>query len=183
MTEPIKVGVSACLLGEYVRYDGGYKYDRNITDTLGAYFTFVPVCPEVGCGLPTPREAMRLEGDPAAPRLMTCHTRKDMSEQMRSYSSAKIEELESLDLSGFVFKERSPSCGLTSVPIHGSSSSELYTVGLFARVFASCFQLMPMEEAERLKNPLVLENFVERIFQYRRDKNALDTILHCPSVS
>lgn len=183
MTEPIKVGVSACLLGGYVRYDGGHKYDSNITDNLGEYFTFVPVCPEVGCGMSVPREVMRLEGDPAAPRLMTCHTRKDKSEQMRLYCSAKIKELENMNLGGFVFKERSPSCGLTSVPIHGSSSSELYTVGLFANMVASCFQLMPMEEAERLKNPLVLENFVERIFQYRRDKNALDTILHCPSVS
>lgn len=183
MTEPIKVGVSACLLGEYVRYDGGCKYDLNITETLGAYFTLVPVCPEVGCGMSIPREVMRLEGDPVAPRLMTCHTRKDMSEQMRLYCSAKIEELKSMNLGGFVFKERSPSCGLTSVPIHGSGASEMYSVGLFANVVARCFQLMPMEEAERLKNPLVLENFVERIFQYRRDKNAQDTNLHCPSIS
>ncbi|MBI5485642.1 MAG: DUF523 domain-containing protein, partial [Deltaproteobacteria bacterium] len=77
MTSLIVIGVSSCLLGEHVRYDGGHKHDRYISDTLGRFFSFVPVCPEVECGLPVPREAMRLEGDPAAPRLMTRTTRID----------------------------------------------------------------------------------------------------------
>lgn len=71
MNSPITIGVSSCLLGENVRYGGGHKHDRYITDVLGRFFRFVSVCPEVGCGLPVPREAMRLEGDPSAPRLMT----------------------------------------------------------------------------------------------------------------
>ena len=171
ITAPILIGVSACLLGEHVRYDGVHKHDRNITDTLGTYFTFVPVCPEAGCGLPTPREAMRLEGDPAAPRLVTCQTRIDMTGQLLAYCSAKIKELVSMDLCGFIFKERSPSCALTPVPLYGSGSSELFAVGLFANEIVRSFPLMPLEEAERLHNPQIRKNFIERVFLYRSMKD------------
>src|SRR5512133_670591 len=95
MTTPITIGVSACLLGEHVRYDGGHKHDRYITDVLGRYFSFVPVCPEVGCGLPIPRESMRLEGDPASPRLMTGKSRVDLTGQMSAFCEKKVKELES----------------------------------------------------------------------------------------
>jgi len=166
MRTPIAIGVSACLLGEHVRYDGGHKHDRYITDTLGAYFSFVPVCPEVGCGLPTPREAMRLEGDPADPRLMTIQTRIDRTAQMMAYCSAKMEELESMELCGFIFKERSPSCGLTSVPLYGSGSSAMFAAGLFAKGIAVSFPLMPLEEAERLNNPRIRNTFIERVYLY-----------------
>lgn len=158
MSAPITIGVSACLLGEHVRYDGGHKRDRYITDTLGTYFTFVPVCPEAGCGLPTPREAMRLEGDPADPRLMTCQTRIDMTGQMLSYCSAKIIELENANLCGFIFKERSPSCGLTSALLYGSGRSEMSVAGLFANEVVRRFPSMPLEEAERLHNPRIRKN-------------------------
>lgn len=171
MTTPIAIGVSACLLGEHVRYDGGHKHDRYITDILGTYFSFVPVCPEVECGLPTPREAMRLEGDPAAPRLMTCETHIDMTGQILSYCSAKIIELEDAGLCGFIFKERSPSCGLTSVPHHGSGSSEMFGAGLFANEVVRRFPLMPLEEAERLHSPRIRKNFIERVFLYRSMKD------------
>lgn len=93
MSGPIVLGVSACLLGEQVRYDGGHQHDRYISDTLGRFFRFVAVCPEVGCGLAPPCEAMRLEGDPAAPRLMTVRTRLDMTERMLAYCRAKVVEL------------------------------------------------------------------------------------------
>lgn len=167
---PITIGVSACLLGEHVRYDGGHKHDRYITDTLGAYFRFVPVCPEVGCGLPIPRETMRLEGDPAAPCLMTILTRTDMTGQMLAFCSAKIRELENEDLCGFIFKERSPSCGLSAVPLHGNGTSEMFAVGLFANEVARSFPLMPQEEAERLNDPNNQKNFIERVFLYHREK-------------
>ena len=171
MTTSIAVGVSACLLGDHVRYDGGHKHDRYITDTLGTYFRLVPVCPEVGGGLPIPRETMRLEGDPAAPRLVTCQTRIDRTEQMLIFCSAKIRELESENICGFIFKERSPSCGLTAVPLHGSSTSKMFTIGLFANEIVRCFPLMPLEEAERLNNPLIRKNFIERVFLYQREKD------------
>ena len=168
MTPPIKIGVSACLLGEHVRYDGGHKHDRNITDTLGMYFSFVPVCPEVGCGLPIPREAMRLEGDHLAPRLMTCQTRLDKTEQLLGYCVSKINELENEDMCGFIFKERSPSCGLVCVPLYGDTASEIFAVGLFACEVALRFPSMPLEEAERLNNPDIRENFIEKVLSYHR---------------
>jgi uncharacterized protein YbbK (DUF523 family) len=169
MTAPVKIGVSACLIGEHVRYDGEDKHDRHVTD-LGKYFTLVPVCPEVGCGLTTPREAMRLEGNPAAPRLMTCQTRVDKSEQMLAYCSAKCRELENEGLCGFIFKERSPSCGLTAVPLSDCGMSYAYTVGLFAHEIVSHFPLMPVEEAEHLNNELIRKSFVESVFLYSRTR-------------
>lgn len=172
MTSPIAIGVSACLLGAHVRYDGKHKHESSITETLGEYFCFVPVCPEVGCGLPTPREAMRLEGDPTAPRLLTCLTRVDRTGQMLAYCSAKMEELERKDLCGFIFKERSPSCGLTSVPLCCSDTAAMFVAGLFANEVARCFPLMPLEEAERLNNPLLRNNFIERVLLYRSLKAA-----------
>ena len=96
ITLPIRIGVSACLLGEHVRYDGGHKHDRYITDTLGRYFCFLPVCPEVGCGLPIPREAMRLEGDQAHPRLMTRVSRIDQTERM--FRIRRVDRIEKIEV-------------------------------------------------------------------------------------
>ena len=170
MTTVIKIGISACLLGEHVRYDGGHKHDRYITDTLGAYFSFVPVCPEVGCGLPTPREAMRLEGDPAAPRLMTRQTRIDKTEQMQAYCVAKIGELANEDLCGFIFKKDSPSSGLFRVKVYNNGQAQKVGSGLFAAAMSRHFPLLPMEEEGRLNDAALRENFIERIFSYRRWK-------------
>jgi uncharacterized protein YbgA (DUF1722 family)/uncharacterized protein YbbK (DUF523 family) len=169
----IRIGVSACLLGEHVRYDGGHKHDRYITDTLGAYFTFAPVCPEVGCGLPTPREVMRLEGDPAAPRLMTRQTRVDKTEQMVAYCATKIGELEHEDLCGFIFKKDSPSSGLFRIKVYNNGQAQKVGSGLFAAAMAHHFPLLPMEEEGRLNDAAIRENFIERIFSYRRWKDFL----------
>lgn len=173
MTRPITIGVSACLLGEQVRYDGGHKHDRYVTDILGMYFSFTPVCPEVSCGLPIPREAMRLEGDPASPRLMTRHTRIDKSEQMLGYCVAKIKSLENEDLCGFIFKKDSPSCGLFRVKVYSNGQAMKVGGGLFAAAMARHFPLLPMEEEGRLNDPDIRENFIERVFSYRRWKNFL----------
>ncbi len=173
MSTAIRIGVSACLLGEHVRYDGGHKHDRYITDTLGAYFTFVPVCPEVGCGLPTPREAMRLEGDPAAPRLMTRQTRVDKTEQMLAYCATKIGELENEDLCGFIFKKDSPSSGLFRVKVYNNGQAQKNGSGLFAAAVARHFPLLPMEEEGRLNDPDIRENFIKRVFSYRLWKDFL----------
>lgn len=179
MSAAIRIGVSACLLGEHVRYDGGHKHDRYITDTLGAYFTFVPVCPEVGCGLPIPREAMRLEGDPAAPRLMTRQTRVDRTEQMLAFCAAKVPEMANEDLCGFIFKKDSPSSGLFRVKVYNNGQAQKVGSGLFAAAVARHFPLLPMEEEGRLNDPDIRENFIERIFSYRRWK---DFISATPSV-
>ncbi len=172
MNEIIKVGVSACLLGEKVRYDGGHKHDHYITDTLGRFFTFVPVCPEVESGMPTPREAMRLEGDPTSPRLMTRLTRIDKTEQMLSFCRTKLADLEQAGLCGFIFKKDSPSSGLFRVKVYDENGVPKKTgSGLFAHVFARRFPLLPVEEEGRLFDAALRENFIERVFSYRRWQN------------
>jgi uncharacterized protein YbbK (DUF523 family) len=166
MTSPVKIGISACLLGEPVRYDGRDKRASAIINGVGSYVTFVPVCPEVGCGLLTPREMMRLEGDPTEPRLMTILTRIDLTYQMQTYCTAKMSELEGEALCGFICKERSPSCGMTAVPLCGDDRSEMFTVGLFARELTKSFPVMPIVEAESLSNANAMKEFIERIFKY-----------------
>jgi uncharacterized protein YbgA (DUF1722 family)/uncharacterized protein YbbK (DUF523 family) len=167
----IKVGVSSCLLGEKVRYDGGHKHDHYITDTLGRYFTFVPVCPEVGCGLPVPREAMRLEGDTASPRLVTIKTHKDLTDQMMDYCRRTAVELEREDLCGFIFKKNSPSSGLFRVKVYNKGAPAKTGRGLFADAVVKHFPLLPVEEEGRLYDMGIRENFIERIFAWRRWKD------------
>ncbi len=164
----IKIGVSSCLLGEPVRYDGGHKHDRYLTDTLGRFFAFVPVCPEVGCGLPIPRESMRLEGDPAQPRLVTGRSRIDKTEQMLAFCSAKVKELEGADLCGFIFKKDSPSSGLYRVKVYNQGASVKNGRGLFAAAVSRHFPRLPLEEEGRLNDPAIRENFIERVFSFRR---------------
>lgn len=173
MVTEIKLGVSSCLLGEHVRYDGGHKHDHYITDILGQYFTFIPVCPEVGCGLPTPRESMRLEGDPANPRLITGKSRLDRTDQMLAFCLDKTEELESEDLCGFIFKKDSPSSGLYRVKVYNNGVAAKNGRGLFAAAVARKFPLLPMEEEGRLNDLPIRENFIERVFSYRRWKDFL----------
>lgn len=173
MASQLKIGVSACLLGEKVRYDGGHKHDRYITDTLGKFFTFVPVCPEVECGMPVPREAMRLEGDPTAPRLMTRLTRIDKTGQMLEFCERRVRELEREDLCGFIFKKDSPSSGLYRVKVYNDGMAARSGSGLFAAAVARHFPLLPLEEEGRLNDPCIRENFIERVFCCRRWKDFL----------
>ncbi len=173
MANTIKVGVSSCLLGEKVRYDGGHKHDHYITDTLGRFFTFVPVCPEVGCGLPVPREAMRLEGDPGNPTLITIRSRVDLTVQMLSYCRTMVEELENEDLCGFIFKKDSPSSGLFRVKVYNKGVPAKTGRGLFADAVVKHFPLLPVEEEGRLYDMNIRENFIERVFAFRRLKDFL----------
>ena len=169
MTDKIKLGISTCLLGEPVRYDGGHKWDRFLTDTLGNYVDFVPVCPEVECGLGTPREAMHLVGDPSSPRLVTVRSGVDHTERMLSWARRRVAELEQEDLCGFIFKSKSPSSGMERVKVYGPSGSAASTgVGLFARAFMEHFPLLPVEEEGRLHDPRLRENFIEAIFTLKR---------------
>ena len=140
----VRIGVSACLLGQRVRFDGGHKHTPFITDTLGKLFTLVGVCPEVGCGLSTPREAMRLEGDPAAPRLVVISTGEDLTEQMLAYCREKVVELEKEDLCGFIFKKNSPSSGLSNVTVYDGGIPAGFGRGLFADAVVQRFPLLPV---------------------------------------
>lgn len=169
MTEQIRLGVSKCLLGENVRFDGGHKHDRFITDTLGQYVEFVPVCPEVECGLGIPRESMRLVGDPESPRLVTVRTHVDHTDRMLTWARTRVKELEGKELCGFIFKSDSPSSGMERVKVYNDKGmAEKKGIGMFARVFMEHFPLIPVEEEGRLHDPKLRENFIERIFTLKR---------------
>ncbi len=166
---PLRVGVSQCLLGSEVRFDGGHKRDAFLTDVLGRYVEWVPVCPEVEAGFGVPRETMRLTSDGRSPTLITIKTHRDLTEPMVRFSERRVRELEPLALSGYVFKKDSPSCGVERVRIyneHGMPNRN--GVGLFARAFMERFPLIPVEEEGRLSDPVLRENFIERLFCFRR---------------
>lgn len=167
--EKIKIGISSCLLGENVRYDGGHQLDRYITDTLGQYFEWVSVCPEVEYGLPVPRETMRLIGDPDSPHLITIRTGVDHTEGMLKYSNKKVKELEREELCGFIFKSRSPSSGIGGVKVYTPSGMPSHRgVGIFGGAFTRYLPLIPVIDDGRLHDPGLRENFIERVFVYKR---------------
>ena len=167
--EKIKLGISTCLLGENVRYDGGHKLDRFLTDTLGQYVEYVSVCPEVECGLPIPREAMHLEGNPDFPRLVTTHTKQDMTDRLIQWAWKRVKELEKEDLYGFIFKSNSPSSGMERVRIYNEKGMPIKKgVGVFARIYMDHFHLFPVEDEERIHDPKLRENFIEMIFILKR---------------
>ena len=167
--EPIRVGVSSCLLGRKVRYDGGHKRDRYLTDVLGDWFDWVSVCPEVEIGLGTPRPTIRLEGTSDLPRLVEPTSGEDMTERMQVYSERRVTELQYLDLDGYILKRASPSCGMERVKVwNDSGMPEKNGVGIFARVLLDRWPNLPVEEEGRLNDPVLRENFVTRVFVYHR---------------
>jgi uncharacterized protein YbgA (DUF1722 family)/uncharacterized protein YbbK (DUF523 family) len=175
MENKIKIGISMCLMGEPVRYDGGHKWDRFLTDTLGKYVEFTPVCPEMECGLGVPREAMRLVGDLENPRLVTIHTKVDHTDRMIQWALRRIAELKKEDLCGFIFKSDSPSSGMERVKVYNEKGIPVKQgVGVFAREFMASFPLLPVEEEGRLHDPALRENFIERIFALKRWREVLD---------
>jgi uncharacterized protein YbgA (DUF1722 family)/uncharacterized protein YbbK (DUF523 family) len=169
LEEKIKIGISSCLLGEPVRYDGNHKQDPYLTDILGKYVEWVPVCPEVEYGLPIPREAMRLTGNPDAPRLVTRKTGVDHTEGMQTWAWKKLKDLEKHNLCGFIFKSRSPSSGYKGVKVYSSSGMpSMKGRGIFAGAFLRHFPLVPVEDEGRLNDAVLRENFIERIFVFNR---------------
>lgn len=174
MDEKIKLGISACLLGENVRYNGGHAHDHYLTNTLGQWVDYVPVCPEVECGLPVPRETMRLVGDPENPVLMTNKTKKDMTAQMKNWADKRVRDLEDSDLCGFIFKSKSPSSGLFRVKVYTEEGMPVNQgTGIWARKFTEHFPLLPVEEEGRLHDPGLRENFIQRIFVFKRWQEVL----------
>jgi uncharacterized protein YbgA (DUF1722 family)/uncharacterized protein YbbK (DUF523 family) len=173
--EKIKLGISTCLLGEKVRFDGGHKWDRFLTDTLGKYVVYVPVCPEVECGFGIPREAFRLVGDPQNPRLVTSRTNIDHTDRMVQWAQKRVAELEKENLCGYIFKSGSPSSGLERVKVYDRNNVPAKTgVGIFSRIFMEHFPLLPVEDEGRLNDPKLRENFIERIFTLRRWREAME---------
>jgi uncharacterized protein YbgA (DUF1722 family)/uncharacterized protein YbbK (DUF523 family) len=173
--EKIRLGISTCLLGDNVRFDGGHKWDRFLTDTLGQYVEYVPVCPEVECGFGIPRESFRLVGDPKNPRLVTSRTNQDHTERMVQWAKKRVMELERENLCGYIFKSGSPSSGMERVKVYDRNNVPAKIgVGIFARLFMEHFPLLPVEDEGRLNDPKLRENFIERIFTLKRWREAME---------
>jgi len=170
----IRIGVSSCLLGEPVRYDGQHKHDHFITDTLGRFFEFVGVCPEVECGLGVPREPIRLVGDPANPRLMGTRSGLDHTARMQQWAAQKTAALADANLYGFIFKARSPSSGMENVKVYTEKGGFAGKApGMFAKAFMSRYPTLPCEDEGRLNDPDLRENFIERLFTLWRLRQAM----------
>ncbi|HBZ70848.1 MAG TPA: DUF1722 domain-containing protein [Deltaproteobacteria bacterium] len=168
---PIRIGISACLLGHEVRFDGGHKRDRFLADTFGRFVEWVPVCPEVELGMGTPREPVRLEQDAAGLHLVAPKSGRDWTRPMRRFAARRVRTLAALDLSGYVLKKDSPSCGMERVRVYGQERTgppRREGRGLFASALIAANPLLPVEEEGRLWNPRLRENFVVRVFAYHR---------------
>jgi len=167
--EKLRLGVSSCLLGERVRYDGGHKRDTFLTETLGPFVEWIPVCPEMEIGLGVPRPTLRLVGEAGAPRLVMAGSGRDLTALMRRFAQAKTTELERLSLDGYVLKRASPSCGLWDVRVDrdGARPGGLGR-GLFADALVQRLPALPVEEEGRLADRAIRENFIERVFAARR---------------
>ncbi|MCG6964277.1 MAG: DUF523 and DUF1722 domain-containing protein [Acidobacteria bacterium] len=172
--DPIRVGISSCLLGNQVRHDGGHKHDRYLTDVLGPWFEWVPVCPEVEIGLGTPRPTIRLETADPRPRLVMPSTGDDLTQRMEDWSAARLSELRRHELDGFVLKKGSPSCGMERVRAYSSGGQPARNgVGVFARSLMAQWPTLPVEEEGRLNDPALREGFIERVFCRHRWRGLL----------
>ena len=164
----LRVGVSACLLGQEVRYDGGHKRDRFLTDVLGPFVEWVPICPDVEIGLGVPRPPIRLEGCAYGLRLVDPRSGADHTNSMRRLASARAAALARLGLAGYVLKKDSPSCGMERVRVYAAGGVHRHGVGLFARALMDALPTLPVEEEGRLLDARLRENFIERLFARRR---------------
>jgi uncharacterized protein YbgA (DUF1722 family)/uncharacterized protein YbbK (DUF523 family) len=170
--EEIRLGISACLLGQEVRFDGGHKRDAFLTDVLAPYVEWVPVCPEVEVGMGTPRETLRLVREQGRTRMVTTRSGIDHTDAMHAWAMQRVEALAGEDLDGYVLKKDSPSCGMDRVKVYGGDGPGVRDGrGLFAAVLLGRFPLLPVEEEGRLCDARLRENFIERVFAYRRLKN------------
>ncbi len=168
--EPIRIGISSCLLGQKVRFDAGHKHDRYLTDTLGQYFDWVPVCPEVEVGLPVPRPSLRLEWHDGQIHMVMPKEGRDLTGPMRAYAKSRAKALEDEGLSGYVLKRASPSCGLERVRVYRGEGRppDRSGRGLYAEALLDRFPNLPVEEEGRLHDPRLRENWVTRVFAYHR---------------
>ena len=164
-----KIGISACLLGQRVRYDGSDKRDYFLTETFGRYVEWVPICPEMELGMGVPREPVRLTGLPLSPRMVAERSGKDWTEAMNRFAAKRARDLGALRLSGYILKSNSPSCGMERVRVYETRGAPVRRGrGLFAAALMGEQCLLPVEEEGRLNDPRLRENFIERVFAYHR---------------
>jgi uncharacterized protein YbgA (DUF1722 family)/uncharacterized protein YbbK (DUF523 family) len=170
-----RIGISACLLGHKVRYDGADKRDAFLADTVGRYVEWVPVCPELEIGMGVPREPVRLVGTNASPRMVAERSGRDWTLTMRRFGAKRARDLAALGICGYIFKKDSPSCGMERVRVYGKSGMPARQGrGLFAATVIQRSALLPVEEEGRLTDPALRENFIERVFAYHRWQRAIE---------
>ncbi len=168
-----KLGISACLLGQKVRFDGGHKREQFLTDLFGRFVEWIPICPEVEVGMGVPRETVRLMGAPSNPKMIAERSGKDWTAAMNQLAAKRLRELVVINLSGYVFKKNSPSCGMERVRVYSSKGMpERRGRGLFAAAVMNQWPLLPVEEEGRLNDLKLRENFIERVFAYHRWQQA-----------
>ncbi len=169
-----RLGVSTCLLGENVRYDGAEKRDPVLLGAFGDHVEWVPVCPEVECGMTVPRDPMHLADDPDSPRLVTTATGEDQTGRMQTWIRSRLDELAREDLWGFVLKSRSPSCGTGAVPVLSATGEQAgESAGLFAAAVAGRFPLLPVADERSLRDDSMWDNFIERLFCLKRYRDSM----------
>ncbi len=174
-SSPICIGVSACLLGQEVRYDGKHKRDSFLVNVLSQYVEFIPICPEVEIGLGVPRPPINLHGELNDPRLLSQDKAIDHTEAMKDWATQYLSTLPT-NLCGFVLKSKSPSCGMFRIPVHHDDRTKTYEGrGLFARALTDTFPLLPVEEDGRLNDTNLRESFIQRIFVMQRWHRFLET--------
>lgn len=166
---PIRLGISSCLLGNEVRFDGGHKRDRFVTDLLGTFVEWVPVCPEVEVGMGTPRPALRLLREGGDVRMVEIQSGRDHTRAMERYSAQRVRALRGLELCGYILKKDSPSCGMTRVKVYEEKGMPTRQGrGLYASALMEAYPNLPVEDEGRLNDAKLRENFIERVFAYRR---------------
>ncbi len=179
----IKIGISSCLLGRKVRYDGGHKRDRTVTGVLSRYFEFVPVCPEADSGLGVPREPVHLVRpvDGTIRVLGVNDPRIDVTAALTGFSHSRMSGLTAIR--GYIVKSKSPSCGLIRVPIHTARGASKSTGrGLFTSILMETFPLLPVVEEGNLPDPVFRKNFLERVRVYDRWRTMLESGLTVPGL-
>ncbi len=163
----IQIGISSCLLGEEVRYNGGHKRSNICTDQLQKYFEYTPLCPEVSIGLGVPRKPIRLVGDPTNPRAVGSDDASfDVTDKLKSFAEKTLPALHSI--SGYIFVKGSPSCGVSRVKVYldnGMPAAE-HGSGIYSKMVMDKYPLLPVEEAGRLNDPILKENFITRVFAH-----------------
>jgi uncharacterized protein YbbK (DUF523 family) len=169
--QPLRIGISACLLGEKVRYDGGHKRDPLLMAIFGTDVEWVPVCPEVEMGMGTPREPVRLERDSSGVRMVSFNTRVDYTAAMTDWARERITTLARAELDGYVLKSDSPSCGKERVKVFEAGAPLRNGTGLFAAALISSMPSLPVEDEARLRDPDAREQFLARVLEYHRSRH------------
>jgi uncharacterized protein YbbK (DUF523 family) len=167
----VRIGISSCLVGEEVRFDGGHKRDAPLIEAFEPHVEWVRVCPEVESGMGVPREPVRLVRDGGDVRMIAVHTRIDHTESMRAFAARRLQALAAMDLRGYVLKADSPSCGPDAVKVYDADGTyERSGAGLFAAALKDAFPGLPIEDETRLADPRRRDDFLRRVFSYDRER-------------